>query len=68
MAVLCMNKVCDFCKRDLTHDKTVYDAATFPFYQCALMCENCWNEHGIGELGLGKGQKYTLKSNGDHVC
>ena len=42
---------CDFCG-----GKAEYDAATKqgPW---AGMCEKCWQKHGRGQLGLGKGQR-----------
>lgn len=47
--------VCDLCPRPIKEE--FIDGKTI-FGTWANMCTNCWEKYGIGELGLGKGQKY----------
>ncbi len=57
------NTTCDFCKRPIYG--ALYDARTFSG-QWATMCKTCWMEHA-GELGTGKGQRYTQEPAGEFV-
>lgn len=53
---------CDFCDGH-PHDRTraQYDGATKIRRQWAFMCGEHWESVGIGELGLGKGQRLVAK-------
>lgn len=53
--------VCDICGEEIVD--TLYDARIRE--GCwATLCESCWKVHGIG-LGIGKGQKYVVNSQGE---
>ena len=49
---------CEICSRTLANSGTAFDAKT-AFGPWAWMCSACFNEHR-GQLGTGKGQRYTL--------
>lgn len=49
-------KKCDLCKEDIKD--VFYDAKT-KMGPWANMCNECYNQYGVG-LGMGKGQKYLL--------
>jgi hypothetical protein len=42
----------------------IYDAAT-KYGPWATMTHESWMQHGTGQLGLGKGQKYVRQENGE---
>lgn len=47
---------CDICKSR----PAAYDGRMKPGRPWAYMCEECWQEHGIGVLGTGYGQRLIL--------
>lgn len=52
---------CDVCQRDGVTAPAAYDAAlNVPNRPWAFMCVDCFTSHGIGELGLGKGQRLEV--------
>ncbi len=53
---------CDSCRADLTDLPIFFDAATAPRYQWAMLCPDCFVEHGFG-LGDGVGQMYDSRTN-----
>ena len=50
-------KRCDICGREI---KKVFIDGRTDMGAWANMCEHCHRERGVG-LGVGKGQKYTMK-------
>lgn len=48
---------CDVCK----NETACYDAATV-YGPWAFMCQSCFELHGTGQLGLGKGQRLELET------
>lgn len=49
---------CDFCKGEFRARDAVYDGRTA--YGWAYMCQQHWDEHGPGTLGIGHGQRLVL--------
>ena len=49
---------CDICKADLHNVLSFYDSKMKSRSAWALMCDDCYKEHGIGKLGTGLGQRY----------
>jgi hypothetical protein len=47
---------CDFCMRFNVEETARYDAMTV-YGPWANMCQTCFDMHGTGVLGLGKGQR-----------
>ncbi len=58
-----MSGECDMCRKKFKTDDVFIDGKTQggPW---ADMCEDCFEQHGIG-LGLGKGQKYQVSKSGN---
>jgi hypothetical protein len=54
-------KYCDVCKNEL---KEVFFDAKTKFGPWANMCNDCFNEFGVG-IGIGKGQKYQVTKEQD---
>ncbi len=52
---------CDICKVDVRKFPSFYDARTKEG-AWALMCPDCFTEHGVGKLGIGWGQCYSSKT------
>lgn len=52
---------CDICKEKIKGNSEWFVDGKTVFGPWALMCERCFEEHGVG-LGLGRGQKYDGKT------
>ena len=50
---------CDFCGKFGVKETARYDAVTV-YGPWANMCQTCFEMHGTGQLGLGKGQRFEL--------
>lgn len=58
---------CDFCARFNIEETARYDAVT-SYGPWANMCQTCFEMHGTGRLGLGKGQRLELEDElHDHI-
>lgn len=61
---LLMPAVCDFCE---AKDAPEYVDGQTKRGPWALMCPLCYARHGIGQLGLGLGQRYAKQESGAYI-
>jgi hypothetical protein len=52
---------CEFCLTKFKKDGFFYDMRIGPGLPWGLACESCFHQQG-GELGVGKAQKYSVRT------
>jgi hypothetical protein len=58
-------KACNICHKPLTD--VVIDGRLKGRTSWGWMCSECWKLHGVGQLGLGHGQKYVRTPKGQWI-